>query len=58
MGLLAPTLKSIIATDWLSKDGVIIAELASDDKTDFPGSLDIVDERTQGQQRIVFLMQN
>lgn len=58
MGLLAPTLNSIIATDWLSKDSVIIAELASDDETDFPESLDIVDERTQGQQRIVFLMQN
>ncbi|UTW54849.1 16S rRNA (guanine(966)-N(2))-methyltransferase RsmD [Kordiimonas sp. SCSIO 12610] len=57
MGLLEPTLERITSSKWLSNDGVIIAELASDDDIDFTDSLELVDERIQGQQRVVFLKQ-
>ncbi len=55
-GHVTPTLEGIIAQKWLSERGVIICELASDDEASFPQELEIIDERTQGQQRIVFLM--
>ena len=57
MGLVRPTLDTALAGGWLAEDGVIVCELASDDATEFPENLTLVDERTQGQQRIVFLMQ-
>ena len=57
-GLVAPTLESILSSNWLTIAGVIVAELASDDDIDFPDPLKMVDERIQGQQRVVFLMHN
>jgi 16S rRNA (guanine966-N2)-methyltransferase len=54
-GLIIPTLESILTSNWLAEDGVIIAELANDDDIAFPEALKIVDERSQGQQRVVFL---
>ncbi len=54
-GLVAPTLQSILTGDWLAEDGVIICEQAVDDPLDLPAELEIIDERTQGQQRVIFL---
>lgn len=54
-GLVEPTLERLLAGNWLEKDGVIICELASDEDLTLPASLEIIDERTQGQQRVIFL---
>lgn len=54
-GLVEPTLGSILTQSWLAKGGVIICELASDDPLSLPTGFEIIDERTQGQQRILFL---
>ncbi|WP_262691921.1 16S rRNA (guanine(966)-N(2))-methyltransferase RsmD [Kordiimonas aestuarii] len=58
MGLVRPTLDAIIIGGWLAEDGVIICELASDDATEPPDALEVVDDRSQGQQRILFLKQS
>ncbi len=55
-GHVEPTLASILKNNWLDKDGVIICELATDDESTFPQELELIDERSHGQQRIVFLM--
>lgn len=55
MGLVGPTLDRILENGWLAEDGVIICELATDDPLDLPAGLHLTDERTQGQQRVVFL---
>ncbi|WP_417449259.1 16S rRNA (guanine(966)-N(2))-methyltransferase RsmD [Kordiimonas sp.] len=57
IGLVRPALDSILAGGWLTQDGVLVCELASDDKTEIPGTLEVVDDRSQGQQRILFLQQ-
>lgn len=54
-GLVSPTLEAITAGDWLSRDGVIVCELASDDSSELPTGLQTLDDRKQGQQRIIFL---
>ncbi|TNE62243.1 MAG: 16S rRNA (guanine(966)-N(2))-methyltransferase RsmD [Alphaproteobacteria bacterium] len=54
-GLVAPALAAVLSGCWLAEDGVIVVELAADDPTEFPIELDLVDDRRQGQQRIVFL---
>lgn len=54
--LVEPTLKSILAGNWLAKDGAIICELATDDELTLPRELEIIDERSQGQQRVIFLI--
>lgn len=56
-GHITPTLDAILKGNWLGENGVIICELASDDDSDFPTELNLIDERSQGQQRIVFLKQ-
>ncbi|NVJ96975.1 MAG: 16S rRNA (guanine(966)-N(2))-methyltransferase RsmD [Alphaproteobacteria bacterium] len=53
--LVLPSLTRILDGGWLTEGGVIICELASDETITFPTPLEIVDERTQGQQRVVFL---
>lgn len=55
-GLVRPTLEAILTNGWLAEDGVIVCEQASDDPLDIPEELDIVDDRGQGQQRILFLL--
>lgn len=55
-GLVEPTLTSLLENNWLHDDGVVICELATDDKLVLPSSLEIIDERTQGQQRVLFLL--
>jgi 16S rRNA (guanine966-N2)-methyltransferase len=57
-GLIVPTLESILSSNWLAIEGVIVAELASDDDINFPDTLKMIDERIQGQQRAVFLKHN
>ncbi|MEX0300133.1 MAG: 16S rRNA (guanine(966)-N(2))-methyltransferase RsmD [Kordiimonas sp.] len=54
-GLVEPTLLSIISGEWLAENGVIICELAVDDPLNLPTELEIIDERSQGQQRVLFL---
>lgn len=56
-GLLRPTLDHLIATNWLKGETAIICELASDEAVDIPPRLEIVDDRQQGKQRIIILMQ-
>lgn len=58
MGLLAPTLENVMEQSWLAEGGVIIAELASDEDLTLPDGLEVQDERSQGQQRILFLMRS
>jgi len=53
-GLVSPTLNSILENGWLAT-GTIICELAANDDISIPSDLKIVDERSQGQQRIIFL---
>lgn len=53
--LVEPTLQSLMSGNWLAREGTIICELATDDNSVIPSTLEIVDERSQGQQRIVFL---
>ena len=57
MGLVRPTLDALLQGGWLAKDGVIICELATDDDTVLPENLEVIDERSQGQQRLLFLRQ-
>lgn len=54
-GLVLPVLTRILDGKWLGPEGVIICELASDEDITFPDNLNLADERSQGQQRIVFL---
>ncbi len=53
--LVLPSLASLDASGWLKSGSIIVCELASDEAIIFPDSLDILDDRTQGQQRIVIL---
>lgn len=53
--LVEPTLQSLMSGNWLAEKGVIVCELATDDDSAIPPALEIVDDRAQGQQRIVFL---
>jgi len=55
-GLVRPTLEAILSAGWLAEDGVIICEQAADEPLDIPDELEIVDDRSQGQQRILFLL--
>jgi 16S rRNA (guanine966-N2)-methyltransferase len=52
--LVTQALEGILAQDWLAPEGVIICELGSDETLNLPSELDLVDERTQGAQRIIF----
>ncbi len=58
-GLVEPTLESLISAHWItpggSENGVIICELAKGDALALPADLELIDERSQGLQRTVFL---
>ncbi len=54
-GLVAPALASIQANGWLADDSIIVCELASDEPFDIPHTLHVMDERQQGQQRLLIL---
>ncbi len=55
-GLVRPTLEAILSGGWLAGEGVIVCEQAADEPLDIPDELEIVDDRSQGQQRILFLL--
>lgn len=56
-GLLAPALNRLIEMGWLKSETTVVCELAADDPTDIPVGLTIVDDRKQGKQRLLILMQ-
>ena len=53
--LLTPAITRLLEGNWLTDGGVIIAELSTDDVLEIPEGLALIDERTQGIQRVVFL---
>lgn len=53
--LLAPSIACLLEGGWLANDGVIIAEMKSDEAFEVPDTLTLIDERKQGIQRVVFL---
>jgi len=55
-GLVEPTLDCLLSADWIAGSGVIVCELGTTDVLELPSSLILVDERQQGQQRVLFLM--
>ena len=56
-GLLIPAITCLLEGGWLADSGVIIAELKVGEDFDVPEGLTLIDERTQGIQRVVFLGQ-
>lgn len=54
-GLVNPTLLSLSEQGWLAAGAVIICELAVDEELVLPENMEIVDERSQGQQRVLFI---
>ena len=54
-GLVEPTLEGLVSAGWVATNSVIICELESDSPLSHPTTLEIVDDRTQGKQRTVFL---
>lgn len=54
-GLTAPTLKRLKESGWIGQNSVLVCEIASDEAIDLPGDFEILDDRTQGQQRILIL---
>ncbi|NVJ71136.1 MAG: 16S rRNA (guanine(966)-N(2))-methyltransferase RsmD [Alphaproteobacteria bacterium] len=57
-GLVIPTLERLLEKGWLATDGAIICELGSDEDITAPDGLVVLDDRTQGQQRILILTKN
>jgi len=53
--LVEPTLESLISAGWIAPDGVIICELERDNVLSLPATLELVNERSQGKQRTIFL---
>lgn len=53
--LVEPTLESLLSAHWLTEGSAIICELARGDALVLPAGLEIIDERSQGKQRVVFL---
>lgn len=53
--LIHPTLQSLKSQGWLKAGSILVCELASDETFDLPDGFEMVDDRTQGQQRIVIL---
>jgi len=54
-GLVEPTLESLLSAGWVATYGVIICELERDSVLSLPPSLELVNERSQGKQRTIFL---
>lgn len=53
--LILPALKSLEQQGWISSGSVVICELATDEAFEVPGSFERLDDRKQGQQRILIL---
>lgn len=54
-GLVTKALRRLQTHGWTSPDTVIICELASDETLELPAGCELLDDRSQGQQRILFL---
>ena len=54
-GLVEPTLDCLLSSNWIADGGVIICELGTSDELTLPGALEMIDERKQGAQRVLFL---
>jgi len=53
--LTRPALDCLLAGGWVGTDTVIVCELQTGEALELPDQLQLVDERTQGIQRVVFL---
>jgi len=53
--LLSPSLSSMLEMGWVNDETAIVCELASDETTEIPPGLQIVDDRKQGKQRLLIL---
>ncbi len=54
-GLIGPTLVSLKAGGWLDADTTLVVELASDEEDPDTEGYTVLDDRCQGQQRLLFL---
>lgn len=54
-GLILPALKALEQQGWVTSGSVVICELATDDIFEVPDKFDLLDDRTQGQQRVLIL---
>lgn len=54
-GLIPPTLKRLHLAGWLADPCLIVAECATDEELDLPEWATILDDRSQGIQRLLFL---
>ena len=54
-GLVRPTLDRLLEAGWIAPDTAIICELSSGEEPDLPPSIKVVNERSQGAQRVLFL---
>lgn len=57
-GLLPQALNSALEYGWVKDNTTIIAECGSDEIPDLPTPLQIVDERVQGKQKILFIQKS
>lgn len=53
--LVEPTLTRLSGAGWIADDNVIVCETAADEAVPAVSGFEIIDERTQGQQRILFM---
>jgi 16S rRNA (guanine966-N2)-methyltransferase len=54
-GLMAPALASLIEGTWLAPDAVIVAEMAADDDAPSTEGYTLLDDRSYGDTRVMFL---
>ncbi len=52
--LAEPTLTSLVECGWAGNESLVIVEIAADDRFDLPDGFRMVDERQQGNNRVVF----
>ena len=52
--LAEPTLTSLVECDWAGNESLVIVEIAADDPFDLPDGFRMVDERQQGNSRVLF----
>lgn len=53
--LISPTLKSLDQQGWLRSGSILICELATDETFETPNGYELLDDRKQGQQRILIM---
>ena len=57
-GLIAPTLESLVAGEWLAPNAICVAEMAEEESLPSPAGFATLDERLYGDTRVVFLRAN